>query len=335
MSKTKSNPSQELKKEEVAAQVAQEITAEASVEPAPKEIELTDVFGAMFDGFGKNGNDELQKKAKSLLANFIEQEIKKSTITEKYNIAIIYDSSTLVKDDADYVYSAVKQFSIEKPVLLILYSYGGDPGAAYLISQLYREHCNGNFLITVPRAAKSAATLICCAANEIHMGGLSELGPIDPQLDGIPALGLKNSIEHIAQLASKNPASSEMFAKYLSLSLKPIDIGYYERVAESSLQYAERLLQTHSSNLPREAKQIAYELVYTYKDHGFVIDKNEAKKILGDKMIKINSPEYELGNKLYELLKLIESFAGYLGYNFFLNGTLGSSPNFAKRKNGQ
>jgi len=46
------------------------------------------------------------------------------------------------------------------------------------------------------------------------------------------------------------------------------------------MQYAEKLLNTHSTNLPRPAKEIASELVYKYKDHGFVIDKAERKKYL-------------------------------------------------------
>jgi ClpP class serine protease len=180
----------------------------------------------------------------------------------------------MVKADADKIYSAVTAFSENKPLLLILYSNGGLISSAYLIGKLCREYACGNFIISVPRHAKSAATLVCCAADEIHMGSMSELGPIDPQINDLPALGLKNSIEHIAKLVKETPESAEMFAKYLYYSLKPIDIGYYERVAESALQYAQKLLETHADKLPRSAEKIAYELVYTYKDHGFVIDKS-------------------------------------------------------------
>lgn len=88
----------------------------------------------------------------------------------------------------------------------------------------------------------------------------------------MPALGLKNSIEHITDLVSKNPKSSEMFAKYLELTVEPVQIGYYERVAESAVQYAERLLEKHKSTLSSDPSIIAKKLVYGYKDHGFVID---------------------------------------------------------------
>ena len=199
------------------------------------------------------------------------------------------------------------------------------------MGKLGREHANENFVIVVPRHAKSAATLLCCAADEIHMGSLSELGPIDPQINKLPALGLKNSIEHIAQLVKETPESSEMFAKYLHYSLKPIDLGYYERVAESAMQYALRLLTTHKDKLPKEPRRIAYSLVYTYKDHGFVIDKGEATEILGDKIVKTNTPEYSLGNAIYRALNFIEGMANFLLHNFYFIGSLDSKPSFRKQ----
>ena len=144
------------------------------------------------------------------------------------------------------------------------------------------------------------------------MGSLSELGPIDPQIDSMPALGLKNAIHHIAELVKTFPESSEMFARYLQMSLPLINLGYYERAAESAEQYAEQLLGTHENILPKTAKEIAHQLVYKYKDHGFVIDKGEAKEIFGS-IIKTNSPEYELGNQLYIEIDFIRTIAGMLG----------------------
>ena len=238
----------------------------------------------------------------------------------------------MLKTDADKIYDAVTKFDKSKPVLMVLLSGGGDPGTAYLIGKLCREYSNGEFIIAVPRRAKSAATLLCCAANEIHMGSLSELGPIDPQINSLPTLGLKNSIEHIAQLVAENPDASEMFAKYLHLSIEPIQIGHYERVAESAAQYAENLLITHPNNLPKEAKAIAHELVYKYKDHGFVIDKSEAVKILGDNIVKHNTQEYELGNSVYQFLNLLSTFAGYTNHNFYFIGGLESEATLLERQ---
>jgi hypothetical protein len=214
--------------------------------------------------------------------------------------------------------------------LLILYSTGGVIGSAYLIGKLCREYAKDKFAVVVPRQAKSAATLICCAADEIHMGSLSELGPIDPQIQNLPALGLKSSVEHISDLLKAYPQASDMFAKYLHLSLDPVNLGYYERVAESAAQYAERLLKTHSSNLRQDPKKIARDLVYSYKDHGFVIDKYEACEIFGEKIVKTNTPEYELGNAMYGNLMRISRVAAYMDHYFYLVGSCDSDPRFRK-----
>lgn len=138
----------------------------------------------MISGYGESGTDILKKDCKKTITTYLKQIAAKNAISAEYNILVLYDNSTLVKGDADYIYTAVTNFDITKPLLLVLYSSGGSAGSAYLIGKLCREYSNGKFIITVPRHAKSAATLICCAANEIHMGSLSELGPMTPKLMG-------------------------------------------------------------------------------------------------------------------------------------------------------
>jgi hypothetical protein len=318
------NKHQETNDHEISGTVTGEEKKEA-------KIEIQQLGDAIFQGYGINANDQLKKTADAVVKKYLRQITEEQECAKNYNVLILYDSSTMVKGDADNIYNAINSFNKKKPLLLILYSDGGFIASAYLIGKLCREHSHEKFVVVVPRQAKSAATLLCCAADEVHMGSLSELGPIDPQINRLPALGLKNSIEHIAQLVKGTPEASEMFAKYLHYSLKPIDLGYYERVAESAMQYAIRLLDTHKDKLPRKPERIAYTLVYTYKDHGFVIDKTEAQEILGDKILKKNTNEYELGNALYKALNFIERIANFTGHNFYFIGSIGSEPNFIKR----
>ena len=147
----------------------------------------------------------------------------------------------------------------------------------------------------------------------------------------MPALGLKHSIEHIAELVTKNPESAQMFAKYLYYSVEPIQIGYYERAAKSVEQYAERLLKSHVATLSDTPSSIAQKLVYEYKDHGFVIDKSEALSIFGDKTIKGGSSEYNLANDIYLELSKVEDLADLLGYTFYFIGGLDSAPQLVKK----
>jgi hypothetical protein len=161
------------------------------------------------------------------------------------------------------------------------------------------------FSVAIPRRAKSAATLLALGADEIHMGMISQLGPIDPQVYGLPALALSNAVNHLADLVCKYPGSVDMLTKYLIDQVPIRTLGYYERVSESAAQYAERLL--HGKKLPRgkTETQVAKHLVEHYKDHGFVIDAEEASELLGD-IIKEQTPEYGLADELYNDLEFVD-----------------------------
>lgn len=243
---------------------------------------------------------------KASIAEVITGVLNRFSISAKYNCLVLWDETQLVRSDADSIYKSITRFPQRRDILLCLYSRGGSIGAGYLIAKLCKEYSDSRFVVTVPRSAKSAATLICCGADELHMGSLSELGPIDPQIDRLPALGLKQAVEHLADLAARYPAASEMFAAYLSKTLALDKLGYYERVAESAVQYAERLLSKSAMNLPTSANSIAHHLVYDYKDHGFVIDTAECGEIFGASNIKQATPEYQIGNELYEALDVVK-----------------------------
>lgn len=305
----------------------EEIQGSASI-----AVSFDELFEALLDGYGKKDSRDAKIKFNSLFSSRLKQIASKHGCHTIHNILIIFDNTTLYKSDADRVYLAVSKLeNARKPLLLILQSGGGEPGSAYLIGRLCREH-SSKFIVSVPRWAKSAATLLSTAADEIHMGSLSELGPIDLQINGMPALGLKNSIEHIAEIASKYPDSSAMFAKYLAESVKPVQIGYYERAVKSVEQYAIKLLESHKATVANSIEEIAHKLVHEYKDHGFVIDSTEAEKIFGRGVIKKNSPEYSLSNEIYAELAQIEEYASLLGYKFIFYGTFDSEPVLFKKK---
>ncbi|MBN1518030.1 hypothetical protein JXA32_15815 [Candidatus Sumerlaeota bacterium] len=301
--------------------------------PASKPFTQADVVQAIFGAYLEPDAPH-SKKADANIAvqRYLEQTIAKHSVGSQYNIILFYDTTRMVQSDADNIYSAVTEFPEEKPILVILHSTGGYVEPAYLIGKLLREYSGEDLHIAVPRRAKSAATLLCCAADRIHMGGLSELGPIDPQIDNLPALGLKSSVQHIAELVAEYPQATELFSNYLAKAVKPIHIGYYERVAESAVQYAERLLKPHAKDLKDNPENIAKTLVYSYKDHGFVIDKQEAVSIFGDKLVVLNTPEYNLGNALYQALDFINRIAGYANQTFYMIGSLTTAPVFTAKK---
>jgi hypothetical protein len=96
-----------------------------------------------------------------------------------------------------------------------------------------------------------------------------------------------------------------MLAKYLASNLNLHDLGYSERVSESAVQYAERLLIGKHFPGNQTPAQIAQRFVYGYKDHGFVIDRDEAREILGSDIVKSDTAEYKLANQIHEYLESV------------------------------
>ncbi len=221
-------------------------------------------------------------------------------LVPKYKILYLFDSGGFIRDyEAKKISIALGDETVDD-LLVIINSNGGHVEPAYLISKNCIEHSN-KFIVSVNDLAKSAATLISLGATEIHMGSLSQLGPIDPQINGLPALAVNNSLEYLASLCKKYPDAKDMFAAYLSNKLDVRELGYLQRVSESSIHYGERLLKDKLLPEPNDAHSVAKALVHSYKDHNFVIDHNEAKLLLGD-IIKFNTSEYKLSKQVATFL---------------------------------
>jgi len=73
-------------------------------------------------------------------------------------------------------------FKQESNIILIMNSPGGIIDIADKIVRMIRSLGSSKFIFVIPSAAKSAATMIALASDEIIMGEVSELGPIDPQI---------------------------------------------------------------------------------------------------------------------------------------------------------
>jgi len=92
-------------------------------------------------------------------------------------------NSLILDSDAEMLESilAVEQEEQDR-LLLIINSPGGDALAAERIVNVCRAYSGDQFEVLVPHMAKSAATMICFGADQIHLTRTGELGPVDPQV---------------------------------------------------------------------------------------------------------------------------------------------------------
>lgn len=232
---------------------------------------------------------------------------------DEYLVLFLYDEhDPITSYHANRLYQAASKGDKARDILLVVHSSGGSIEPAYLISKTCKRLSKDRFLVAVPRKAKSAATLIALGADEIHMGLMSELGPIDPQIGGYPSLSLSNALNVLADLSCKFPGSGEMFAQFLTKNLNLKDLGYFQRIGESAAQYAERLLTGKALPPDKSAGALADHFVNHYKDHGFVIDVDESLGILGPSIVKQGTGEYKAANAIYEFLDFASFLYGVL-----------------------
>lgn len=294
----------ETKKEESVEKEAPPVEKETSGKSADKEQPKSLNPDKFMDLVQIIRNAKDINDLKPMLYKHILTIAQRNNIGEKYHLLFLYEpNSSIEQGMVDRIYNAIPDDN-KKPILLLIHNHGGRIEPAYLISKTCKE-LSPKFVVTIPRKAKSAATLIALGGNEIHMGPMSELGPIDPQFAGLPALGISSSLESIAKIVCKYPESSSMFADFMKEKLDLRILGYFERVSESAQQYAIRLL----NDKDLKSDEVAHKLVYEYKDHSFVIDKEEARELLGD-TIKVNTDEYRFANEIHKFLNEINILIG-------------------------
>ncbi|HFZ0457074.1 TPA: hypothetical protein ACIJOT_005349, partial [Klebsiella pneumoniae] len=127
------------------------------------------------------------------------------------------------------------------------------------------------------------------------------------QVHGLPLLSIPNALDKIASLVEKYPGSASMFSDYLKDNLKIGILGYYDRIAESASQYAQRLLKGKVTDSSRTVEDLASHFTNHYKDHRFVIDVEESAELLGRNIIKDNTEIYKVGSRVLSFFNNFEA----------------------------
>ncbi|HLK80238.1 MAG TPA: hypothetical protein VKT99_01910 [Xanthobacteraceae bacterium] len=98
---------------------------------------------------------------------------------------------------------------------LVLHSPGGDIAATESIIDYLRSKFSTNIRAIVPQISMSGGTMIALAGREIVMGRHSNLGPIDPQLGGRPAIAILEEFERARNDIAANPNNAFLWQPIL------------------------------------------------------------------------------------------------------------------------
>lgn len=166
---------------------------------------------------------------------------------------------------------------------VFIVSNGGYPEAAERIVRLLRDRFK-EVRFVVPANAFSAATLICFSGDEIIMDEPGTLGPIDPQINGIPARAILRAFETIEErLVKEGPralaAYMPLIAKYdlHILELCKSAESLSKELAGNWLSYY--MLKCEESDPRVNAIVDFFSNFDNQKSHARSIDRRTAKKL--------------------------------------------------------
>jgi hypothetical protein len=202
---------------------------------------------------------------------------------------IVYFSYTQIDDTILIpLYKQLKEIGHTKKIDLFLHSYGGAVDTPYKVVALIREFCE-EFAVIVPFAAKSAASMLILGADEVVMGPISELGPIDPLVKHpiykdvwIPVQAVWHCLDYLQRsiINSPDPEVVSFIVTPLLNKLDPWLIGDYEKTMKASRQYAEILLSRYMlKDNPEHVPIVTQALIEGYFSHGYPIGRREAKEL--------------------------------------------------------
>jgi ClpP class serine protease len=195
-------------------------------------------------------------------------------------------------EDAQTIIAAIKETPREMPIDLVLHTPGGLVLAAMQIARAVEAH-PAKVTVYVPVYAMSGGTLIALAADEITMGEFSVLGPIDPQIAGLPAAS-------IARVPKIKPVEH-----VFDLTLVLADVS--EKAIEQVKRGAVELLTPQMEETA--ARALAEKLAGGHWTHDYALTAEEAKSL--GLPVRVAMP-----NEILDLMKLYPQPVQQSGVDF-------------------
>src|SRR5919106_3728469 len=145
--------------------------------------------------------------------------------------------------DKNAFMTSIHELDRSKGLDLILHTPGGDGAAAESLVDYLRQMFGMDIRGIVPQLAMSAGTMIALSCKSIVMGKQSSLGPIDPQLRGLPAHGVieefRQAFEEVKLDPSKIPIWQARIAQF-----PPAFIGECQKAIDWSNEMVKEWLST-------------------------------------------------------------------------------------------
>jgi ClpP class serine protease len=189
-----------------------------------------------------------------------------------------------VVDDFEF-YVMERNLNTESDVCILLHTLGGDADAAYHLGIRMQNLTNKQLIMVVPRLAKSAGTLLACSGNKILATPITELGPVDPQVQ-LPGTGryvsaktIRDSLKQAIETIKETRTSEEQIVGAVFSGIPIAEMGHYESLLNHVKSLLEDILSRRMKKDRKEVSEIAEKLTKGYVYHGKAIHVEEAKDV--------------------------------------------------------
>jgi ClpP class serine protease len=146
-------------------------------------------------------------------------------------------------EDKNGLMVAIHQLDRSLGLDLILHTPGGSIATAETLVDYLKRMFGRNMRAIIPQIAMSAGTMIACACKEIWMGKQSNLGPVDPQRNGIPAAGVMAEFLKAYDEILVNPQTASVW-QFVLRQYTPSFLGQ----CENAVDWAKNFVQTELEN---------------------------------------------------------------------------------------
>jgi|GEM_PF-527505 len=173
----------------------------------------------------------------------------------------------------------LRESGVERAYLLVN-SPGGQMDSSYKIALAVREALK-EVTTFVPHVAASGGTLLAIAGNEIVMGPMSHITPLDSQVrfkrEWISATsGARFYQRAIDWFEKKTPEEAPYPQRALTEKLDPYLMEEWNGVISAMTHYVTEILELSGY---QDAEAIAVQLVRGYPTHSYVLNQNKARAI--------------------------------------------------------
>lgn len=223
-------------------------------------------------------------------------------------------AGSLCQNDVNVFSEILKTLGNCERLFIFIKSGGGNGSASLRMVNLLRSHCE-KITALVPLNCESAATMLALGADEIHMGPMAYLTPVDTKVyhDLLPIdndndrvrIGtneLERILQHWKLDEGENNSAYEQIYKYLH----PLAIAAVQRAGSLSNMLCNEIMSYHIDDETKR-KTISHTLNADYPSHSYPIVLKEAQRIgisavpldlkIDKLLIELNEVYSEIGKK--------------------------------------